>query len=41
MAAFASVIDSVVTRALATTDPTAIILEEAQREIDRRGIQFA
>lgn len=41
MAAFAHVIDSVVTRALATPDPTAIILEEAQREIDRRGIRFA
>ena len=41
MAAFANVIDGVVTRALATTDPTAIILEEAQREIDRRGIRLA
>jgi multiple sugar transport system substrate-binding protein len=41
MAAFASVVDDVVTRALATTDPTMIILEEAQQEIDRRGIQFA
>lgn len=41
MAAFASVIDNVVTRALVTTDPTAIILEEAQHEIERRGIRFA
>jgi multiple sugar transport system substrate-binding protein len=41
MAAFASVVDNVVTRALATTDPTVIILEEAQHEIDRRGIMLA
>ncbi len=41
MAEFASVVDNVVTRALATTDPTVIILEEAQHEIDRRGIRLA
>jgi multiple sugar transport system substrate-binding protein len=40
MAAFASVIDGVVTRALATTDPTPVILEEAQHEIDNKGLRF-
>lgn len=41
MAEFASIIDSIVIRALATTDPTVIILEEAQHEIESRGIRFA
>lgn len=40
MAAFANVIDSVVTRALTTTDPTAGILEEAQQQLKDKGIVF-
>jgi len=40
MAAFASIIDRVVTRALSTPDPTMRILEEAQQEIDRGEIRF-
>ncbi|HLY40523.1 MAG TPA: sugar ABC transporter substrate-binding protein [Terracidiphilus sp.] len=41
MAAFAAIIDSVVTRALSTQDATAAILEEAQHEIEARGIRFS
>jgi multiple sugar transport system substrate-binding protein len=41
MADFASVIDAVITRALATADPTPVILGEAQNEIDSRGIRFS
>ena len=40
MAAFAAIIDGIVTRALSTTDPSPVILEDAQREIERRGINF-
>jgi multiple sugar transport system substrate-binding protein len=38
MAEFASIIDGVMTRALITDVATAAILEEAQREIERKGI---
>lgn len=41
MAAFATVIDSVVMRALGTSDATVAILEEAQREVESKGVQFA
>ena len=41
MAAFAGIIDTVVTRALSTHDATAAILEEAQHEIDTKGIRFS
>lgn len=41
MAAFASVMDAVVTRALGTNDATVAILEEAQREVESKGVQFA
>ncbi len=41
MAAFASIIDAVITRALGTSDPTPVILEDAQRDIANRGIKFA
>jgi multiple sugar transport system substrate-binding protein len=41
MAAFASVVDSVITRALTTTDSTPVILEEAQHEIDSKGFRFS
>lgn len=40
MAAFAGIIDGVVTRALATSEPTAVILGEAQREIESKGLMF-
>ncbi len=40
MASFAAIIDNVITRALATTEPSAAILESAQREIDSKGILF-
>ena len=40
MAAFAVIIDAVITRALATTEATTIILESAQREIERKGLKF-
>jgi multiple sugar transport system substrate-binding protein len=40
MAEFASIIDSLVTRSLTTTDATAAILEAAQHEIKSKGIQF-
>jgi multiple sugar transport system substrate-binding protein len=41
MAVFARVIDGIVTRALSTQDATVVILEEAQHEIDSKGIRFA
>jgi multiple sugar transport system substrate-binding protein len=41
MAAFAAIIDEVITRALTTDEPSAAILESAQREIDAKGIRFA
>ena len=40
MASFAAIIDNVITRALTTSDPSAAILESAQREIDTQGITF-
>lgn len=40
MATFAAVIDQVITRALTTDEPSAVILESAQREIDNKGILF-
>ena len=41
MASFASIIDHVITRALTTSEPSAAILESAQREIDSKGIRFS
>ncbi|HUB30250.1 MAG TPA: extracellular solute-binding protein [Terracidiphilus sp.] len=41
MAEFAGIIDSVLTRAITTTDATADILEQGQREIESKGIRFA
>jgi multiple sugar transport system substrate-binding protein len=41
MAAFAGVIDGVITRALTTTDATLAILEAAQFEIECKGIGFS
>ncbi|MGO9436524.1 MAG: extracellular solute-binding protein [Terracidiphilus sp.] len=41
MAAFAEIVDSIVTHALTTQDASAAILESAQREIDQRGILFS
>lgn len=40
MAAFAAIIDSVVTRALNTSNGTATILEAAQNEVDRAQMRF-
>jgi multiple sugar transport system substrate-binding protein len=40
MASFAAIIDDVITRALTTSEPSAAILESAQREIDTKGILF-
>jgi hypothetical protein len=40
MAAFAAIIDEVITRALTTDEPSSAILQSAQREIDSKGIQF-
>lgn len=40
MAAFAAIIDGVMSRALSTSTPSAAILESAQREIDSKGIVF-
>jgi multiple sugar transport system substrate-binding protein len=40
MASFAAVIDEVITCALTTDEPSAVILESAQREIDTKGIRF-
>jgi multiple sugar transport system substrate-binding protein len=41
MASFAAIIDEVTTRALTTDEPSAAILESAQREIDSKGIRFS
>lgn len=41
MASFAAIIDDVITRALTTSEPSAAILESAQREIDSKGIRFS
>jgi multiple sugar transport system substrate-binding protein len=40
MAAFAAIIDNLISRALSTSEPSAAILESAQREIDSKGILF-
>ncbi|WP_348261221.1 extracellular solute-binding protein [Telmatobacter sp. DSM 110680] len=40
MAAFAAIIDDVISRSLTTDEPSAAILESAQREIDSKGIRF-
>jgi len=40
MAAFAAVIDDVITRALSTDEPSAAILESAQSVIESKGIVF-
>ena len=40
MASFAAIIDNLITRALTTDEPSAAILESAQREIDSKGIVF-
>jgi len=40
MAAFAAIIDGVVTRALTTNDSTADILRSAQSDIDSKGLIF-
>jgi len=40
MAAFAAIVDAVVTRALTTSDATVAILEAAQFEIDSKGLIF-
>ncbi len=40
MAAFAEIMDGVVTRALTTNDSTADILRSAQSEIDQKGLRF-
>ena len=41
MAAFACIIDNVITRALTTTEPSFAILESAQHEIERQGLTFS
>jgi multiple sugar transport system substrate-binding protein len=41
MAAFARIIDGVVTRALTTTDASLAILEAGQLEIESKGIGFS
>jgi len=40
MAAFASIIDGIATRALTTDEPTPAILESAQHEIESKGLKF-
>jgi multiple sugar transport system substrate-binding protein len=40
MAAFATIMDAVVTRALTSSDTTRAILEAAQLEIDKQGMRF-
>lgn len=41
MAAFATIIDTAITRALGGNDATAAILESAQQQINTQGIRFA
>jgi len=41
MAAFAAIVDNLVTRALTTNEPSAAILNSTQREIDNKGIHFS
>jgi multiple sugar transport system substrate-binding protein len=41
MASFAAIIDDVITRALTTSEPSAVILESAQLKIDSKGIRFS
>jgi multiple sugar transport system substrate-binding protein len=41
MAAFAAIIDAVIIRTLGTTDATPIILGDAQREIESKGLKFS
>jgi multiple sugar transport system substrate-binding protein len=41
VASFAAIVDGLITRALTTGEPSAAILESAQREIDSKGIRFA
>ena len=40
MAAFAAIIDTLITRALTTSDPTPAILQSAQHEIDTQERRF-
>lgn len=40
MAAFASIVDGVMTRALRTVDPTVAILDEAQQQVDRAQLRL-
>jgi multiple sugar transport system substrate-binding protein len=40
LADFAAIIDQLITQALTTDEPSAAILESAQREIDNKGIRF-
>lgn len=40
MAAFASIVDGVMSRALRTVDPTLAILEEAQQQVDRAQLRL-
>jgi multiple sugar transport system substrate-binding protein len=40
MPRFAGIVDQIVARALATTDPSPVILKDAQHEIDSKGIKF-
>lgn len=41
MPAFAEIVDSVITRALTTNEPTPIILGSAQHEIEEKGLTFS
>ena len=41
LASFAAIIDEIITRALATSEPSAAILKSAQREIDAKGIRLS
>ena len=41
MAAFAAIIDGVMTRALTTTEASSAILEQAQRDVENKGIRFS
>jgi hypothetical protein len=40
MAAFATIIDGMITRAITTNDSAADILRSAQSEIDSKGLKF-